>query len=386
MTSFLDPARREELLLAPYAMPSAASRGRQHGESESGHRSIYQRDRDRIVHSTAFRRLEYKTQVFVNHEGDHFRTRLTHSLEVAQVSRSVARLLGLNEDLVEAIALSHDLGHPPYGHAGEDELAARMTEHGGFNHNRHCLRVVDQLEQRYPDFPGLNLSWEVREAVVRHYGRFDGELAEFGEAGGALLEAQVVDIGDSLAYDNHDIDDGVRSGYVTLADLLEVELFAEAAEAVRREHGELPDRLLVTRAVSRMIHAEILDLVEESRARIAAVRNDSLEAVLAAREDVVAFSAPMQEKKRGMQEFLHARLYRHYRCRRMAEKGKRFLGALFEEYLREPGQLPPWHLARAEEVGLHRAICDYLAGMTDRYCLQEYQRLFSPLSDGHGPQ
>ncbi len=388
MTLPLDPHQREALLLAPYAQSSVESRGRRHDEPETGHRSIYQRDRDRIVHSTAFRRLEYKTQVFVNHEGDHYRTRLTHSLEVAQISRSVARLLSLNEDLVEAIALSHDLGHPPYGHAGEEELAHRMRDHGGFNHNRHCLRIVDALEWRYPRFPGLNLSWEVREAIVRHYGHFEGELAEFASQGAPLLEAQVVDIGDSLAYDNHDLDDGFRSGFLTLDELFEVELFAEAAAQVREEHGDLSDRMLITRAVSNLIHSEILDLVAETRRRLKSGSQpiDSIEAVRGATEPVVAFSAPMQKKKRAMQEFLYARLYRHYRCQRMAEKGKRFLGALFGEYLREPGQLPPLHLARAEEVGLERTICDYLAGMTDRYCLQEYQRLFIPFTDGAGPR
>ena len=382
----LDPAAREAALLAPFAMPAAQSRGRRHPEPESPHRSAYQRDRDRIVHSTAFRRLEYKTQVFVNHEGDHYRTRLTHTLEVAQISRSVGRLLGLNEDLVEAIALSHDLGHPPYGHAGEDELDARMAGHGGFDHNRHCLRIVDEIEHRYPAFPGLNLTWEVREAVVRHYGRFEGDLAEFASVGAPLLEAQVVDIGDSLAYDNHDLDDGFRSGYLSLGELLEVELFASAARSVRERHGDLPERLLVARAVSALIDLQIVDLVAETSRRLREERIGSVEAVRGARVPLVGFTEPLAAKKRALQSFLHERLYQHYRCRRMAEKGKRFLGALFEEYLREPGQLPPEHLRRVGECGAHRAICDYLAGMTDRYCLQEYQRLFVPFSDGAGPR
>ena len=380
----LDPLHREEVLLGPYAMTSRGSQGRRFDEPETDHRNLYQRDRDRIVHSTAFRRLEYKTQVFVNHEGDHYRTRLTHSLEVAQISRSVARQLALNEDLVEAVALSHDLGHPPYGHAGEEELDHRMRSHGGFNHNRHCLRIVDELELRYPLFSGLNLTWEVREAIVRHYGSFDGELAEFASAGAPLLESEVVDIADSLAYDNHDLDDGFRSGYLTLADLEEVELFAEAAEGVRKVYGKLENRLLITRAVSSLIHAEIIDLVTETRRRIDEGNIDSLDAVRAADGPIVAFSPAMEKKKRAMQEFLYERLYRHYRCQRMAEKGKRFLGALFEEYLREPGQLPPLHRERVETLGPHRAICDYLAGMTDRFCLQEYQRLFSPFVDGLG--
>jgi len=382
----LDPAAREAALLAPYAMPAARSRGRAHAEPESPHRSVFQRDRDRIVHSTAFRRLEYKTQVFVNHEGDHYRTRLTHSLEVAQISRSVARLLGLNEDLVEAIALSHDLGHPPYGHAGEAELDRRMAGHGGFDHNRHCLRIVDELESRYPGFPGLNLTWEVREAVVRHYGRFDGDLRAFAEVGAPLLEAQLVDIGDSLAYDNHDLDDGFRSGYLTLDELLEVEIFASAAASVRERHGELPERLLVARAVAALIDLQIVDLVAETSRRLAEARIGSVEDVRAARAPLVGFGEAVLARKRALQTFLRERLYEHYRCRRMAEKGKRFLGALFEEYLREPGQLPPEHLRRVGEVGAHRAVCDYLAGMTDRYCLQEYQRLFVPFGDGAGPR
>lgn len=382
----LDPTERETALLAPYAMSAELSRGRLYEEPTTGYRTIYQRDRDRIVHSTAFRRLEYKTQVFVNHEGDHYRTRLTHTLEVAQISRSVARLLGLNEDLVEAIALSHDLGHPPYGHAGEDELSERMTEYGGFNHNRHCLRVVDELESRYPKFPGLNLSWEVREAIVRHYGGFEDELAEFASLGGPLLESELVDIGDSLAYDNHDLDDGYRSGYLTLEALLEVELFSEAAEEVHARAGELPDRLLVTRVVSTLIDRQILDLVTETRRRLDEGSITTVEDVRAAKTPLVGFTPGMRRKKQALREFLCERLYRHYRCQRMAEKGKRFIGALFEEYLRAPGQLPPEHFARTEQVGLHRAVCDYLAGMTDRYCLEEYRRLFVPYADGAGPR
>ena len=248
------------------------------------------------------------------------------------------------------------------------------------------MRIVDTLEKRYPDFPGLNLTWEVREAIVRHYGRFDGDLAEFAAQGAPLLEAQVVDIGDSLAYDNHDLDDGYRSGYLTLDDLLEVELFAEAVGEVRRRHGDLPDRLLVTRAVSRLIDAQIIDLVETTRGRIEAARPSSIDDVRAASEEWVGFSEAMHERKRAMQGFLRERLYHHYRCQRMAEKGKRFLGRLFEEYLRRPGQLPTEHASRLEERGAHRVICDYLAGMTDRYCLQEYQRLFVPFTDGHGPR
>ncbi|MBN1441827.1 MAG: deoxyguanosinetriphosphate triphosphohydrolase [Planctomycetes bacterium] len=370
---------REAAHLAPYAMRSAESRGRLHDEPETGYRTCFQHDRDRIVHSKAFRRLEYKTQVFVNHEGDHYRTRLTHTLEVAQISRSIARSLGLNEDLVEAISLAHDLGHPPFGHAGEDALDELMRDRGGFNHNRQSLRVIDLLEWRYPEFQGLNLCWEIRESTIKH-GDFDrGRLpADFQPGWSPLLEAQLADVADSLAYDTHDIDDGLRAGFLGLEDLRSVRLWHLAEDQVRGKHPRAADHLVVARSVSLLIDRQVRDLVESTHRRLEAARIDSVERVRSHRGPLVGFSDEMQEMKRELQGFLLERLYHHYRTHRMAEKAKRFLRAMFDEYVRDPRQIPPHHQSRAEEEGVHRAVCDYLAGMTDRFCQEEYQRLFQP--------
>jgi dGTPase len=375
-----DSQRREELLLAPYAMPSSRSRGRVHAEDPDSFRTVFQIDRERVIHCTAFRRLEYKTQVFANHQGDHYRTRLTHTLEVAQVSRAVARRLGLNEDLVETIALGHDLGHPPFGHAGERELDQLMESHGGFNHNRHALRVVDLLEQRYPGFLGLNLSWEVRESIVKHYGRFDEPaLAEFEPETPPTLEAQLADIGDSLAYDSHDLDDGLRSGVLQLEDLREIAIFARSEARVRQKNGAgLPRRVLIARTISGVISDQINDLVVTSLERIAAGSIDSVEAVRAAPGNLLRFSDSMSVEKAQLQAFLQDRLYRDPHCVRVSQKGRRMIAALFTEFVREPAQLPRTYLERCGEIGRERAVCDYVAGMTDRYCVQEYERLFSP--------
>ncbi|MGE4602743.1 MAG: deoxyguanosinetriphosphate triphosphohydrolase [Planctomycetota bacterium] len=374
------PQQREELLLAPYAMPSARSRGRVHPEPADRHRTVFQIDRERVIHCAAFRRLEYKTQVFANHQDDHYRTRLTHTLEVAQVSRAVARRLGLNEDLVETIALGHDLGHPPFGHSGEQELDRLMESNGGFNHNRHALRVVDLLEQRYPGFLGLNLSWEVRESIVKHYGCFDEPaLAEFEADVPPTLEAQLADIGDSLAYDSHDLDDGLRSGVLELADVREVAIFARSEERVRKHHGtDLPRRVLIARTISSVISDQINDLVATSMERIATDNIDSIEAVRAAPGNLLHFSDVMSGEKAQLQAFLQDRLYGDPHCVRVSQKGRRMIAALFEEFVREPKQLPREFLKRCSEIGLERTVCDYIAGMTDRYCVQEYERLFSP--------
>ena len=372
-------AEREEATLAPYAMRSAASHGRRYDEPPSGLRTGFQRDRDRILHSTAFRRLEYKTQVFVNHEGDHYRTRLTHTLEVAQISRSMARALGLNEDLVEAIALAHDLGHPPFGHAGEDALNELMGEHGGFNHNLHTLRVIDHLERRYPEFEGLNLSWEIRESTIKH-----GEFArrampeEFEPEWGPLLEAQLADIGDSLAYTTHDIDDGLRSNFITLEEVRGTRLWTEAEKAVRSIYPCFDYKTMVARTVSYLIDSQVRDLIETTRARLLAGSVDSVEKVRSHRGILVALSEEMETKKQEMQQFLHDRLYHHYRTVKMAEKAKRFIKDMFAEFVRNPRQLPPEYERRTRDEGIHRPICDFLAGMTDRYCQEEYQRLFYP--------
>ena len=381
--------RSEELeksLLAPYAMFSSDSRGRQHPEEADEYRTIYQHDRDRVIHCTAFRRLEYKTQVFANHQGDHYRTRLTHTLEVAQVSRAVARRLGLNEDLVETIALVHDVGHPPFGHAGERELAQLMSNHGGFNHNRHALRVVDLLESRYPAFPGLNLSWEVRESIVKHYGRFDEpELDQFLPGKPPTLEAQLADIGDSLAYDSHDLDDGLRSGVLDLRELSEIDLFRRAMERVNTLHGSgISSRALIARCVSAVISQQVNDLVLTSRERLKNHAVVDVEAVRQHDGNLIGFSTAMSADKAQLQGFLQEKLYRDPFCVRMSQKGRRMVAALFEEFVREPAQLPPEHLARCAELGRERAVCDYIAGMTDRYCAKEYERLFLPNSSDPG--
>ncbi|NCG56867.1 MAG: deoxyguanosinetriphosphate triphosphohydrolase [Proteobacteria bacterium] len=368
----------EDQLLAPYAMRSRDSRGRQHPEPMDEFRTVYQHDRDRVIHCTAFRRLEYKTQVFANHQGDHYRTRLTHTLEVAQVSRAVARRLDLNEDLVETIALVHDVGHPPFGHAGERELAGLMSSHGGFNHNRHALRVVDLLESRYPEFPGLNLSWEVRESIVKHYGKFDEpELAAFLPGEPPTLEAQLADIGDSLAYDSHDLDDGLRSGVLDLKELSLIDIFKRAMQKVEDRYGRgISNRAFVARCVSGVIADQVNDLVTTSRERI-----KNLTGVAEVRSHdgpLLGFSPSMTSDKAQLQGFLQEKLYRDPYCVRVSQKGRRMVAALFEEFVREPAQLPSEHLARCAEIGRERAVCDYLAGMTDRYCSQEYERLFMP--------
>ncbi len=370
----------EDQLLAPYAMRSKESRGRQHSEAVDEFRTVYQHDRDRVVHCTAFRRLEYKTQVFANHQGDHYRTRLTHTLEVAQVSRAVARRLGLNEDLVETIALVHDVGHPPFGHAGERELDRLMSSHGGFNHNRHALRVVDLLESRYPAFPGLNLTWEVRESIVKHYGRFDEpELEQFLPGKPPALEAQLADIGDSLAYDSHDLDDGLRSGVLHLDELAEIDLFRRAMDKVSDRHGTgISKRALIARCVSGVISEQVNDLVFTSSKRLGEAQVSSASDVREHDGNLIGFSTAMSADKAQLQGFLQEKLYRDPFCVRVSQKGRRMVAALFEEFVREPAQLPGEHLARCSEMGRERAICDYLAGMTDRYCAREYERLFMP--------
>jgi dGTPase len=374
-----DLLRIEDERLAPWAMRCAASRGRVHSEPESEYRSAFQRDRDRLVHCTAFRRLEYKTQVFVNHEGDHYRTRLTHTIEVAQISRSVARALGLNEDLVECIALAHDLGHPPFGHAGEDALDELMEGEGGFNHNRQTLRVLDCLEKRYPAFDGLNLSWEVRESIAKHRSKRPFPIAgEFLPDLRPCLEAQLVDLADSLAYNNHDIDDGLRSDFIALSDLRGVRLWRDAEEGMVAAERAPDSRVRAARVVSRLIDRQVRDLIESTAARLEAAGIDSSEKARRHGEDLVGFSPALRELTGEMARFLAEKLYRHFRILKMAEKARRFITEIFREYQRNPGQLPPAFQARIAEEGRDRAICDYLAGMTDRFCQDEYKRLFYP--------
>jgi dGTPase len=374
-----DWMEREDLLLAPYAMRTRNSRGRRHPEEQHLFRTPYQRDRDRIIHATAFRRLMYKTQVLVTQTNDHHRTRLTHTLEVAQISRTVARQLGLNEDLTEAIALAHDLGHPPFGHAGEDALHACMQGHGGFEHNRHGLRIVEVLEYRYADFPGLNLSWEVRESMALKCKRRDApEIQEYVSVGRPLLEAQVVDAADGLAYDTHDVDDALSVGLITPADLDEVSFWRRAVERVRQQHTSLGPEQFQPTVVRALINWQVSDLLEETRRRLGAARVASVDDVRRSSRPLVGFSPEVHALKTELEDFLKRRVYQHYRIERMAAKGRRVIRQLFEEFCRAPQLLPERYARRAQTVMVERTVCDYLAGMTDRYAQEEYLRLFQP--------
>jgi dGTPase len=369
--------------LAPYAMAAEATEGRRHPEREHPFRTPFQRDRDRVIHSRAFRRLEYKTQVFVNHEGDHFRTRLTHSIEVSQVARTVARALGLNQDLVEALALSHDLGHTPFGHLGEQVLHALMQKHGGFNHNRQSLRIVEWLEDRYPEWPGLNLTYEVREGIAKHSGPINLKLApEFGEYGPKVsppLEAQMLDLVDEIGYNHHDVDDGVRSGLLPAERLAaDVPLFGEPWRRARRRWPDASSRQIVAAALTSMIDYLVTDLVETSRRRILEARVRSLDDVRAHPSWLIGLDAKAAALNAELKRYLHERLYRHHKIERMKDKSKRLLQALFERYLDNDRLLPEPFQARFPKDGRERVICDYIAGMTDRYALDEYRRLFDP--------
>jgi dGTPase len=365
---------------APYAADPERSRGRGHLERPPRERSEYQRDRDRIIHSTAFRRLEYKTQVFVNHEGDLFRTRLTHSLEVAQLSRSVARSLRLDEDLTEAIALAHDLGHTPFGHSGQDALNACMKPYGGFEHNLQSLRVVDVLEQRYGAFDGLNLTFETREGILKHCSvRNARELGDVGERFLAKrrpsLEAQIANVADEIAYNNHDVDDGLRSGLLELEQLSEVAIFKRHVEVALNEFPNLTGRRMIHETVRRMIDTLVTDLIESSAAMIRRAAPCDLEAVRDAPE-LIGFSEHIREQQLELKRFLHQNLYRHFRVARMSSKARRIVTELFNAFLQEPDLLPPEFQSRAAE-NKPRAIADYIAGMTDRYAMIEHRRLFA---------
>jgi dGTPase len=372
------------LELAAYAVSDAASRGRRIAEQPPQTRTEFQRDRDRIVHCAAFRRLEYKTQVFVNHEGDHFRTRLTHSLEVAQIARSVARTLRLNEDLTEAVALAHDLGHTPFGHAGQDALNECMSSDGGFEHNLQSLRVVDVLEQRYAAFDGLNLCFETREGILKHCPR--ERASTLGDVGERFLrgqrpslEAQVANLADEIAYNNHDVDDGLRSGLLTLAQLETVPVFRRHLHAVHAQHPDINERRLVHETIRRMVHRLVSDLVECSRGALATVRPASLDEVRAA-PPLIGFSVEVRQEQQELRGFLFANLYRHYRVNRMASKARRIVRELFLAFKDEPGLLPPEYQEQHARDGT-RAIADYIAGMTDRYAVREHRRLFA-IEDG----
>ncbi len=369
--------RREEATLAPFAARSGRSAGRRHAEPEHPYRTAFQRDRDRVIHSAAFRRLAYKTQVFVNHEGDYYRTRLTHSTEAAQISRTIARAIGLNEDLCEVVALGHDLGHTPFGHSGQDALDDCMKAHGGFEHNRQSLRVVELLEQRYPGFPGLNLSFETRESIRKHGWPPRGPVEpEYRPDWAPLLEAQLVDVADSIAYDAHDIDDSVKAGLLDERRLASLEAWRRATEG-----SPLEGEMRVRAGVRRLIDREVTDLVETTLANAARLRLDSPEAVRSAKEPAVRFSSEMERMKKELQHFLNLNVYRHHRVLMMAEKARRFITELFGAYTATPAQLPPRFQEWSREVGVPRAVADYIAGMTDRYCQDEYRKLFHPFEN-----
>lgn len=366
--------------LASYAVTEDLSRGRVHDEPPPVGRGEFQRDRDRIVHSTAFRRLEYKTQVFVNHEGDLFRTRLTHSIEVAQLTRSIARALGLNEDLAEAIALAHDLGHTPFGHAGQDALHACMKEYGGFEHNLQSLRTVEVLEDRYAAFDGLNLTFETREGILKHCSRANAE--KLGDIGRRFLngtqpslEAQLANLADEIAYNNHDIDDGLRSGLITLEQLDAVPVFAGHRREVERRWPGLAGRKLISETVRSMVNAMALDLIAQTRANIAEAGVVTLADVHAAPR-LVAYSAELLPRMRELKVFLRDNLYWHYQVLRMTDKARRIVGDLFGAFMADPRLLPPQYQEKARS-DKPRAIADYIAGMTDRYAMKEHRRLFA---------
>lgn len=378
-TSF---AEAEAARLAPYAAKSAFTKGRRFPEQEHPFRTPFQRDRDRIIHSNAFRRLEYKTQVFVYHEGDHYRTRLTHTIEVAQISRTIARALGLNEDLSEAIALAHDLGHPPFGHSGETVLNELMAEHGGFEHNAHSLRIVDELEKRYPGFSGLNLTWEVREGIAKHSSEHDrpGVTSEFESDKSACLEAQIVDLADEIAYNNHDIDDGLSSEMIYPDSLKGIDLWQDNYEDVKARFQDSDLKVLKYQTIIKVINAQVTDLVETILSTIEAEGIRSTEDVRERKKPVARFSAEMEKKNKQLKRFLRENLYKHHRVIRMADKAERIIKELFKAYLRAPKLLPPHVSSLIDKSGRekHRVICDYIAGMTDRFALDEFKKLFDP--------
>ena len=365
-------------MLAPYAMKEEFSRGRKYPEKEHPYRDIYQRDRDRIIHSAAFRKLEFKTQVFVFHEGDYYRTRLTHTIEVAQIARTIAKTLNLNEGLAEAIALIHDLGHTPFGHAGEDTLNNLMKDHGGFNHNIQTLRIIELLEERYPDFPGLNLTWEVREGVAKHSTNFDvcTRIKEYEPDKNATLEAQIVDLADEIAYNNHDLDDGLTSGLIKKEEIEQVQLWQQNLKtndlsrlSIRKQHYLI---------IRQLINLFVTDLIDESRKRLKDLSIKSIDDVRNSKEKIIAFSSDMAKKRKELSQFLEQNLYRHYRVIRMADKARRFIQDLFCIYRDNPQTLPKEFQEKMQKEDKFVVICDYIAGMTDRSALDEHKRLFDP--------
>lgn len=371
----------EDSLLAPWAARSGRSRGRRYAERPHAYRTEFQRDRERIIHSRAFRRLEYKTQVFVNHEGDHYRTRLTHTIEVAQIARSIARALKLNEDLAEAVALAHDLGHTPFGHSGERALNDLMAGHGGFEHNRQSLRVVEKLEERYPDFPGLNLTWEAREGIIKHSSCYDHpESSDYAPEEQPTLEAQIIDYADEIAYNNHDIDDGLSSGLLDLDGVRGLSIW-EMAVSRRGGEGSLPGgkKLLVNAVIRTIIDLLVSDLIDTTASAIEKTGIRTCDDIRSAPCKLAGFSGDVDRANRELKEFLKKNLYRHYRVVRMSIKAQKVVSDLFTLYFEHPNALPESHYSRIESDGIRQTISDYIAGMTDRYALEEHQKLTDPM-------
>lgn len=373
---------REEATLAPYAMRNSASRGRLYPEEEHAYRTAYQRDRDRIVHTTAFRRLEYKTQVFVYSEGDHYRNRLTHSIEVAQIGRTLTRSLGGNEDLNEAICLAHDLGHPPFGHTGETTLNRLMQSYGGYDHQKQTYRIITELERRYPDHPGLNLTYEVREGVVKHDTSYDVvDARDYHPEERGTLECQLSNLADEIAYNTSDLDDGLRSGILKADAVLELALAQRVIASLGlSRRADLTDELTRHRFIRRLVGIEVSDAIAATDAGLTSQGVESLEYLRRLPENVACYSAELDAENQELKRFLYGNFYRHYRVVRMATKADRILHRLFDAFVTEPEQLPTATQERVDTQpeGLHRVVCDYIAGMTDRFAVVEYKRLFDP--------
>ena len=369
----------EDELLAPYAAKSANSKGRAYEESPHPYRTEFQRDRDRIIHSKAFRRLEYKTQVFINHEGDHYRTRLTHTIEVAQIARSIARALRLNEDLSEALALAHDLGHTPFGHSGEKEFNELMKDEGGFEHNRQSLRVVEKLEERYDNFPGLNLTWETREGIIKHSSKNHPEVKLFAPDEHPTAEAQIIDYADEIAYNNHDLDDGLSSGLLEIKDIKKLAIWEIASSRIGEKNIPKDDKHLINKIIRTIINLLVTDFIETFNSNIKRLSIKDYNDLRKAPEQAAGFSAEIREANNELKMLLYKELYQHYKVVRMSIKTQKLIRELFHLYMEFPNALPDTHYKRIKTDGLKQTVSDYIAGMTDRFALEEHQKLTEPM-------